>query len=48
MTLVKLRLQIHPESFCEDVGDALYDEVTFLEVEEKEFANSRPSWANCV
>ncbi|MAL87163.1 MAG: hypothetical protein CMI23_12505 [Opitutae bacterium] len=29
------RLQIHPESFCEDVGDALYDEVTFLEVEEK-------------
>ena len=29
------RLQLHPQSFCEDVGDALYEEIPFIEVEKK-------------
>jgi len=27
------RLQLHPEDFCRDVGDALYDEVSMIEIE---------------
>ena len=27
------RLQLHPESFCEDVGDALYEENSFTQIE---------------
>jgi putative nucleotidyltransferase with HDIG domain len=29
------RLQLHPEEFCRDVGDALYDEVSMIEIEKK-------------
>ncbi len=29
------RLQLHPEDFCRDVGDALYDEVSMIEIERK-------------
>ncbi|MEC8014154.1 MAG: HDOD domain-containing protein [Verrucomicrobiota bacterium] len=34
------RLQVHPEEFCRDVGDALYDETSLIEVEKK---NNSPS-----
>ncbi|MEC8355464.1 MAG: HDOD domain-containing protein [Verrucomicrobiota bacterium] len=29
------RLQLHPNEFCQDVGDALYDETTLIEIERK-------------
>jgi putative nucleotidyltransferase with HDIG domain len=29
------RLQLHPESFCEDVGDAIYEEIPLIDVERK-------------
>ncbi len=29
------RLQLHPNEFCLDVGDALYDETTLIEIERK-------------
>ena len=29
------RLQLHPEDFCRDVGDALYDEVSMIEIEKR-------------
>ena len=29
------RLQLHPEDFCRDVGDALYDEVSMIDIERK-------------
>jgi len=29
------RLQLHPQSFCEDVGDAIYEETSLIETEKK-------------
>ena len=41
------RLKLHPQSFCEDVGEAIYEEISLLEVEQRRILRHRVGQIVC-